>query len=427
MKLVIVAGGKGTRLGLKSIPKPMVKVCGKPVLQHQIELAQKYGINEIYILVGYKADIIFDYFKDGKDFGVKINYIVEPCPLGTAGSLKLLENLLKDRFMVFYGDIVLDMDLQHFIEFDDKYKPLASIVVHPTNHPFDSDLVEVDNNSRVVQIHPKPHSASFFYRNLSNSCVYIFSSKMFKYIPLDKSVDFGRDIFINLLHNKEEIRAYISAEYIKDMGNPSRLRVVRTDSKSGKISTLNRRNRQKAIFLDRDGVINKYVDNLSNIDDFKLIPGVVSAIKKINNSDYLSIVVTNQPVVAKGFLTEAELLNIHKKMETQLGERNAYLDSIYYCPHHPDKGFKGEVQDLKIICKCRKPKPGMLLRAAKDLNIDLKNSWMIGDSDGDLEAGKNAGCRTIYLNPKIRSHDLANYVQPNLTCAVKLILESDDK
>ena len=132
---------------------------------------------------------------------------------------------------------------------------------------------------------------------------------------------------------------------------------------------------------------------LRNIDDFELIEGVAEAIKLINQSGYLAIVVTNQPVIARGEVTWEELNEIHKKMATLLGKEGAYVDGIYICPHHPDKGFEGERPEYKIDCDCRKPKPGLLLQAAKDFNIDLYESYMIGDSHRDVEAGENAGVK----------------------------------
>lgn len=159
----------------------------------------------------------------------------------------------------------------------------------------------------------------------------------------------------------------------------------------------NLKNKQKAVFLDRDGTINEYVGFLRSTDEFVLLLGVAEAIKKINESGFLCIVVTNQPVIARGEVTADELDEIHNKMETLLGLEGCYVDAIYYCPHHPHKGYEGEVPELKINCECRKPKPGMLLRAAADFNIDLERSWMVGDGENDIEAGKNAGCKTAYI------------------------------
>ena len=184
------------------------------------------------------------------------------------------------------------------------------------------------------------------------------------------------------------------------MGTPDRYREVGEDISSGKVAAKSLVNKQKAIFLDRDGTINKYVGFLRNIDDFELISGVSDAIKMINKAGYLAIVVTNQPVIARGEITWEELNEIHNKMETLLGREGAYLDDIFVCPHHPDSGFEGEIKELKIDCNCRKPKPGMILDAAKKYNIDLKESYMIGDSDNDVKAGEAAGCKCIKVYEK---------------------------
>ena len=173
----------------------------------------------------------------------------------------------------------------------------------------------------------------------------------------------------------------------------AKYRAVIEDIKSGKVSAKNLKNKQKAIFLDRDGTINKYVGFLTDINEFELLDGVTEAIKMINESGYLAIVVTNQPVIARGEVSVEELQEIHNKMETLLGQAGAYIDDIFYCPHHPHKGYEGERPEYKIECECRKPKPGMLFAAAEKYNIDLSESWMIGDGENDIEAGKNAGCK----------------------------------
>ena len=203
------------------------------------------------------------------------------------------------------------------------------------------------------------------------------------------------------------IFAYDTPEYIKDMGTPDRYYEVEKDIKNGKVKARNLSQRQRAIFLDRDGTINSYKGFLTHPDDFELLPGVAEAIRTINHSGYLCIVVSNQPVIARGDCTFEELQTIHDKMETLLGKEGAFVDGIYYCPHHPDKGFEGDRPEYKIDCDCRKPKAGLLFQAAKDWNIDLSQSYMIGDSDRDVEAGKNAGCKASIL---LTNHDLNNTI-----------------
>lgn len=422
MQLVIIAGGKGTRLGLKDIPKPMVKIGDKSILEHQIDLAKRYGINEIFILSGHLAHVIEDYFGNGEKLGVKIHHITEDFPLGAAGCVKLLEGKITDRFLLISGDIVMDFDIQSFIDFDNSYDSIGTAIVHPNDHPFDSDLYEINENNKIIKVLSKPHEEGLVYQNIVNASAYIFSPKIFNYIEKDKFQDFGKEILPKIVANGETLIAYNTPEYIKDMGTEKRFEEVSNDFLSGKVARLNKKNPRPAIFLDRDGVICKDMDTKPYAKDFDLLEGVADAIKTINKSDYLSVVVTNQPMIAKGFVSFDEVYQTHKKMETLLGEKGAYLNKIYFCPHHPEKGFEGEVKALKINCNCRKPKPGMLIQAQKDLNIDLKNSWMIGDKESDMIAGKNAGCKTILISDKNIKSENTDFICKNLQAALKIIL-----
>lgn len=421
MQTVIIAGGKGTRLGLKDIPKPMVEIDGKPLLEHQINLAKKYGSKEIFILSGHLAHVIEEYFGDGKKWGITIHHIIEPYPLGTAGSLKLLEGKLDNRFLVFYGDVVMDFDIDSFIKFDSMHDSIGTTLVHPNDHPYDSDLLEINKNNKVTRVLPKPHNENEYYQNLVNAAVYIFSNKIFDYIEKNINQDIGKHILPKIVDSGSSLYAYVTPEYIKDMGTADRFEKVKKDFITGKVARLNKKNKRPCIFLDRDGVINHNMDNNPLTENFELLPDVTKAIKEINKSDYLAVIVTNQPMIAKGFVTFEEVENTHKKMETLLGNEGAFVNAIYYCPHHPEKGFEGEIEELKIDCNCRKPKSGMLLSAAEDLNIDLENSWIVGDSERDLIAGKNVGCKTIFISNKNSMH--ADFKASNLYEAVIKILE----
>jgi len=177
---------------------------------------------------------------------------------------------------------------------------------------------------------------------------------------------------------------------------------------------------KKAVFLDRDGVINKG-NALTSASQLELIENAPEAVKKINDAGFLAIVVTNQPGIAKGFCTFDELDRIHEKMKKLLGEKGARLDAVYICPHHPEKGFDGEVKELKIDCDCRKPKPGLMLKAASELDVDLSQSWMIGDSETDIEAGKSAGAKTVLISDR-RLETGADIIRSNLLEAVEAIL-----
>lgn len=427
MKLAIIAGGMGTRLGFKNLPKPMIKIGGKPLLEHQICLAKQYGINDIYILSGHQADVIEKYFGDGRKWDVHITYFIEKQPLGTAGAVKQLENRVRERFLVFYGDVVFNVDLASFMEFDKQSDSVATIVVHPNDHPYDSDLVEINDRNIVTAIHPKPHKKNVFYRNLVNAAIYILGPEIFEYIPKNKPSDFGKDIF-PLLLKEGKVLAYKTAEYIKDIGIIERFRKVNRDFNAGKVKRFSKRHKKPAIFIDRDGTLIKDVHLLCRLEDLEIYPFSSSAIKKINNSDFLCFLITNQPVVARNLCDVSKVNEIHNKLETLLGEKESYLNDIYFCPHHSDKGYPEENASFKIDCDCRKPKIGMIKKAAKEYNVDIESSWLIGDTTRDIQTGLNAGLKTILVRTGKGGKDgkfqcIPDFVFDDLASAVDFILK----
>lgn len=398
MKAVILAGGKGTRLGdlTKEIPKPMLPVCGRPLLEYHLTLLKRYNITEVWIMVNYLKDVIISHFGNGEAWGVQIHYYEEAEPLGTTGGIKAIEHVLQEDFLVLYGDVMVEMDLSRLIDFHQQHNADATLVLHPNDHPADSDLVELDKEKRIIRFHAKPHNSELYYRNLVNAGLYVMRPQLIKSIPAGCAADFGRDIFPSIV-GTHYLAGYNTTEYLKDMGTPERLHRVEKDIMSGRVERRSYRHTQKAIFLDRDGVLNDDTDFIRRLDDLILYPDVPEAVKRINDSDYAAIVITNQSVVARNLCTEDYLRQIHNKLETDLGKSHAWLDDIYYCPHHPHRGYPEENTALKIECECRKPKPGMLLQAAKDYCIDLSASWMLGDNERDIEAGRAAGCYTVGL------------------------------
>ena len=426
---VILAGGRGTRLKSISgdLPKSMVPVLGIPLLRHLLDQCVKYGIMDIKLLVSYQKDVIMDYFGDGAELGVSIEYIAEDIPRGTAGALMDALPKLNDEFLVLYGDTFFDIDLASFWAFHEKHASHASIFLHPNDHPHDSDLVEVDINCQVLNVHPYPHDEKW-RQNLVNAAVYIFNKSAFNEINLPAGkYDIAKNLFTAMLKGQKNIYGYISTEYIKDMGTPKRLFKVEKDIKSGKVSALKKETPKAAVFIDRDGTINKEVNHLSCPDDLQLIGGAGEAIGKINEAGILAIVVTNQPVIARGELTQPELRVIHNKMDTLLGREGAYIDRLYFCPHHPDGGFEGEIEALKFHCECRKPNVGLFKQAENDLNIVLHKSWVVGDSTRDIYAAQKLGMRSVLVETGYAGKDGAFRVKPDffakdLNEAVKLIL-----
>lgn len=419
MKVVIMAGGKGTRISSVAcnIPKPMIKVDGIPVLEREIECLKDQGFDDIIITVSHLGNIIMDYFGDGsgnslatgKPFGVHIDYYFEKEPLGNAGALLKIKDKLTSDFLLLNADAMFDVDFNRFVAFHRKHGGLVTLFTHPNSHPYDSGLIIANKNGSVEKWLAKEDERPTYYKNRVNAGLHVINPKVLELADIDaaaigKIAANGKPVKADLdrqllkpLAGTGKMFCYDSPEYVKDMGTPERYYSVCKDCKEGRITAKNLKNKQKAIFLDRDGTINKYVGFLRNIDDFELIDGVTEAIRKINESGFLAIVVTNQPVIARGEVSFEELEEIHNKMETLLGKEGAYLDAIYYCPHHPHKGYEGERPELKIDCECRKPKPGMLLKAAADFNIDLSQSWLVGDSENDVTAGLNAGCKTALI------------------------------
>lgn len=407
MKVVIMAGGRGTRVSsiANDIPKPMIKINGKPVLEYELECLRDQGFKDIIITVNYLGNIIMDYFGDGsrispvsgQPFGVHIEYFIEKEPLGNAGALFKIKDKLTDDFLLLNADVVFNVDLKRFVTFHKERESLVTLFTHPNSHPYDSGLIIADNKGAVKTWLSKEDERPLYYKNRVNAGIHIISPKVLN-IPINTSkIDVDRQL-LKPLSGTEKMFCYDSSEYVKDMGTPERYISVCEDFRTGKVEAKNLCKKQKAIFLDRDGTINKYVGFLRNIDDFELLPDVSDAIKKINESSYLAIVVTNQPVVARGEVSFEQLHLIHDKMETLLGKNNAYLDGIYFCPHHPHKGYDGERAGLKFECDCRKPKAGMLFKAACDYNIDLSKSWIVGDGENDVKAGKNACCKTALIS-----------------------------
>lgn len=407
-----MAGGRGTRISelYPDIPKPMIPIDGVPVLEREILSLASQGFTDIIITTFYLGEKIVQHFGNGEKYDIHIEYYNEKTPLGNAGALlKLKKKIGEEPFLLLNADTVFDVDFKRMVKFHRQKGGLVTLFTHPNSHPYDSGLIIADKEGSVERWLAKEDERPIYYKNRVNAGLHVIEPSVLDMVDIAAddvgmeidgkvvTVDLDRQL-LKPLQGTGKMFCYDSPEYVKDMGTPERFNSVVSDFIAGRISSKNLGNKQKAIFLDRDGTINTYVGFLKDVEKFELIPGVADAIKEINRKGYLCIVITNQPVVARGEVTVNELDNIHNKLETLLGLAGAYIDGIYYCPHHPDKGYEGEVPEFKIDCGCRKPKPGMLLRAAKDFNIDLTKSYMVGDGENDVKAGIAAGCKSILIN-----------------------------
>lgn len=418
--IIFSAGGKGTRIqSLNStVPKPMIPIAGKPIMQWGMEGFVRQGYRKFVITVSHMAERIESYFGDGSKYGCNITYFHEEAPLGNAGALyKLWElNRLDGSFFYCVADAIFSIDADLFFSYHQERNALASSFCHPNSHPYDSALLVADGEGKVVQWLNKEDDRPKFYHNCVNAGLQILSVELLKESGIDPStvgsepgqrkVDLDRDVLKPLI-STGRIMAYNSSEYCKDAGTPERFHGVEEDITKGLVEAKNLQRPQRAIFLSLygtvngtiNGTINKYNRFVCFPFELELLPFAADAIRMINDSGYLAIIVTDQPAMEEGEVAAEQLDLIYAKLETELGKQGAYIDAFGLSFHHPDK------------------------------KIDLKNSWMIADSWIDLKAGQNEGCKTVLMNGEGagRSDRSAYFCSPDHECgdlleAVKMIL-----
>lgn len=430
MKVVILAGGKGTRLGLTDRPKAMVPIGGRPLLERLVDTARASGFHDFIFLTGHMGEVIENHFGDGSAFGVRIEHVRETEPLGTAGAVVAARALLTEPFVVLYGDTLLDVDLARMAAFHRERGGIGTLFVHPNDHPHDSDLLEADADDRILRFLPKPHTEGAVLPNLVSAALYVLDPAAIDFVSTTGLVDWGHDVFPAIVAAGKPLHAYRSVEYVKDVGTPARLARGEADLASGRVERLSYRHAKPAIFLDRDGVLNIEIDGVHRPEDLVLSVDAGSALRTINHAGVPAICVTNQPDIAKGMMSHEAFRQVTAALDTGLARDGAYLDDLFFCPHHPERGWEGEVVSLKIECDCRKPAPGMLLAAAARHHLDLGRSWLIGDRFADVAAAHAAGARAILLKTGHAGSDRDRHtVQPDhiaetLTDAVDYALEA---
>lgn len=420
--IVILVGGKGSRISdlLKGKSKPELHLTkNKKIIDYQLKQLVKYN-KKIFFLSNSKLSSLKKYLK--KKYSKILNYelIEENKELGTAGALKNLENTKFDNFLIIYGDLLFNIDFKKLLIFHKQKKSDCTLLTHPNSHPYDSDAVKVDEDNKVKKIYIKKIK---YKPNNCLSGIKIINKKCFKFIKKDKFQDFTKHFLISLIKSKKKIYAYSTREYVKDIGTIDRIKKARKELKTVKYKNGSLNYSLPAIFIDKDGVINK-MDKKKHYQSIKhFFYNSIEALKIINNSKFLAVMITNQPAIAKGIISEKKFKNDLEYLTSKLGEKNVYFDKIYYCPHHPERGFKNEITKLKINCKCRKPNNGLFLRAINELNIDVKKSFMIGDQISDYEAAKKTNIKFIGINidPK-KNKTIIN--KKDFLSAVKFIFDT---
>jgi histidinol-phosphate phosphatase family protein len=401
---VILCGGRGARLGesVRSLPKPMLPVGGKPVLDHVIANLAIAGVRDFVLAAGYLGATIEEYYAGANRHpGCMVRTVIESEPLGTAGAVRFCADLLDEDFVLAYGDVFIDFAADGLIAVHEAQHPLATLLVRASDHPWDSHLVDTDASGRVREFIHR-HDPARRYRNVANAAVYVLSRRILDYVPADRASDFGADVFPAAIAAGEVIRTHTLEEegFVKDMGTPERLAAVEEYLADRALAAAARAAPRPidTVFLDRDGVLNDDVDLVRSPEQLELLPGAAEAVARLNRAGIRCVVVTNQPVIARGLCTEDTLSAIHEKLQRLIRARGGELAAIYHCPHHPETHHGEGVPSLRRACRCRKPSPGMLFDARRDLGLDLARCAMVGDHARDVRAGRAAGVRTALID-----------------------------
>lgn len=394
---VILAGGTGSRLKSinGSIPKILAEVNGMSILELQLRNMISEGITIFLYLLGVNSDFIVPKLKGlQKEYEaqVSIKWIIEDEKLGTGGSLLNALDSLKEAFIVIYGDLYVNLNLSDLSKTFLESKSDFACVAHPSRHMTDSNLIVTDSKNRIIDYCGKGNGQDNIYRNLANSGIYFFR----KYLLTSRVVtrcDLDADIIPDLLHEGKFGIILRHHGIVKDIGTPKRLMEMQNTDFPSQFYLLKR----PTLFLDRDGVINRHVGHVEDFTQIEIMPGIGKLISRFNDEKYWVLVVTNQPIIAHGKLSDRKLRQIHGKIDQELSISDAYVDEYFVCPHHPDKGFQGEIASLKVRCQCRKPKIGLFNDAKETYKIDLGRSLMIGDTWRDEEFAKNVGVSFVSL------------------------------
>jgi len=357
-----------------------------------MRVLRREGVTQVCVLAGHLGDRLQAALEpEAAALGLGLQIIIEPTPLGTAGCLASLDPGTEETLIV-YGDMLFDIALAPLREFHHHHRALLTILAHPNDHPRTSDLV-VEEDGLVKAILPYPRPREEDQRNLVPAGIYLASRALFAQLKRRAKVDMIRELLPTLVAAGARIAAYNTPEYLRDVGSPARHNEAERDLAAGRVEAMNIAHRRPAIFFDCDGVLNEEPGQQGAVtpDDVKPIPGAGAAIRRAREAGRFAIAVTNRPQVAKGFVTFAGLAQILGRLEAELAADGGILDRIYFCPHHPDAGFPGEIPALKIRCECRKPGTLLLQRALTELPIDQRRSALIGDSLRDIGAARNFG------------------------------------
>jgi len=404
-KALLLAAGLGTRLRplTNFVPKCLIEIAGRPLLDYWFDRLAEARIRDVLINTHHLAEQVRAYIEQKNNQGVfNITETHEPKLLGSAGTIHANRDFLADDSdgVIIYADNLSNVDLASLVRFHRSHNDPITMMLFRAPRPEHCGVAELDATGRVIGFTEKPKKPK---SDLANAGVYVVSASAYREIADMNKLDLAYDVLPAFVGR---MRGWVWDGYHLDIGTPEALTRARADAP--KVFPSARHNRLRpAVFLDRDGTIIEHVHHLTDPADVRLVPGAAEAIVALRLAGYACVVVTNQSVIGRGMLTEEGLRRVHDEMCRQLAERGAVLDGIYHCPIVPRTDDPTVVEHPD-----RKPGPGMLLRAARELGIDLSRSWMVGDSVSDILAGRNAGCRgTVLIGNSRANRDLCNVTE----------------
>lgn len=381
ISLVILCGGRGRRLGsiTKKIPKPLLKIEKKPFLEYLINFYQRYSFDKIYLIGHYKSSQFEKIFSRREFNFIECEFIKEKVPMDTGGALNSIRHNVKGDMLVINGDSFLDYNFIKFNNFNVKHNSHSMILVKNLNYKINKKLINLKISKNIIKITQNS--------DYMNAGIYYFKKNIFNFIPYNKKSSLENDI-LPILIKRKMIKGIYSNDFFIDIGIKKNL----DNAKKQLTKVIN----QPAIFLDRDGVLNKDTGYAHKFEKMIWIKSSLNFLKKLNKKKMKFFIVSNQSGIARGIFSEKTFFKLHKKIKDFLAHKNIFIDEVKFCPHHPKFGTK----KYKIICKCRKPKNKMITDLIDYWKINPNKSIMIGDKKTDYLSAKKSKIRFYYNNLK---------------------------
>ena len=425
-RALILAAGLGTRLRplTDTIPKCLVPIDGRPLLDYWVDVLVDAGIREAWVNTHAHAERVRTYIEAANEPGdFRLHETYEPELLGSAGTIAANAQLADgaDEVVIVYADNFSNVDLPRMLEFHRSHgDPFTMLLFHPPD-PRACGIAELDEAGRIVSFEEKPKEPR---SDLANAGLYIVSADVYREIAAMRAFDLGFEVLPRYVGR---MRGWVWEGYHLDVGNPQALAQARQDASAlGLRPRRVKTGKRPAVFLDRDGTLIEQVHYLSDPERVRLLPGAGEALRKLRDAGFACVLVTNQSAIGRGMFDEGQLHRIHDELHRQLDANGTALDAIYFCPEAPTSDNRTVIEHGD-----RKPGPGMLLRAAQEMGINLDASWMVGDMVSDVLAGIHARCRGSILvrtghglSQESAVKNVACCVTDDLLSAVGIILSS---